>query len=387
MLLNSLSANTLQTSTVTDNSVQLGNSTLQSKQHSQRTPKEHYDHVLQNIQNLYQAFDPSIEQGAQNRPGITADIDFITKADLIGVLEHIRSDETLLKESCKQSAKAQFFDKLYLMSDPDQGWNLRLHRFNLQGNGLGGEDSPHYHRWTLASRVLAGGYLNVNYQEKTVDQAHLPEEEYSKYRLAASKQQTGGSVREAHYLGQAVMQPTSKTLYGKGDLNHFPIETPHSVQTQSDYMGTTLTLAHTSKAAKEHSISFKTEAGLTSLPEERLADKNDIIGFKKTLDYQIAHLQILELSDQLNLHLNEKQLRGEALLPGEEKHLRDYKEFNYIETSLLPALAIFKLESDNGVEHQEFSASTANLLNQHLQKIDASPLSELTEDNQGDLWA
>jgi hypothetical protein len=54
------------------------------------------------------------------------------------------------------------------MSNPQQGWKLRLHSYTIQGSGLGGEDSPHYHRWTLASKVFAGGYLNKEYLEGTV---------------------------------------------------------------------------------------------------------------------------------------------------------------------------------------------------------------------------
>jgi len=40
------------------------------------------------------------------------------------------------------------------MSNPQQGWKLRLHTYSIRGQGLGGEDSPHYHRWTLASKIF-----------------------------------------------------------------------------------------------------------------------------------------------------------------------------------------------------------------------------------------
>lgn len=59
-----------------------------------------------------------------------------------------------------QTKTARLFNKFYLINDQKQGWNLRLHVQYAQDNGLGGEASPHYHRWTLDSKILTGGYCN-----------------------------------------------------------------------------------------------------------------------------------------------------------------------------------------------------------------------------------
>lgn len=90
--------------------------------------------------------------GFAGKAGVTGDIDFITKKDLIGILRHLKEDESALQESKKDSARTQLFDKIYLMSgDKETGrnWNLRLHNYSVRGTGLGGEDIPHRHRWTL----------------------------------------------------------------------------------------------------------------------------------------------------------------------------------------------------------------------------------------------
>ena len=135
------------------------------------TPKEIYDRVHQEISRRYLSFDQGKEMGFAGKAGVTGDIDFITKKDLIGILRHLKEDESALQESKKDSARTQLFDKIYLMSgDKETGrnWNLRLHNYSVRGTGLGGEDIPHRHRWTLASNVLTGGYNNVNYEERSV---------------------------------------------------------------------------------------------------------------------------------------------------------------------------------------------------------------------------
>lgn len=101
--------------------------------------------------------------------GVTGNIDFITMKDFIGILQHLKEDKIALPESQKNSEQSRILDKIYLISDSKEGgggyWNLRLHNYSMQGNGLGGEDSPHFHRWTLGSAILAGGYDNINYAE------------------------------------------------------------------------------------------------------------------------------------------------------------------------------------------------------------------------------
>jgi hypothetical protein len=99
------------------------------------------------------------------------------------------------------------------MSNPRQGWKLRLHTYNIRGNGLGGEDSPHYHRWTLASKVFAGGYLNKEYEEGTVSCDTEELLKYNKYKLASSAQQTDSNTRVAQFVSEATMTMVRQTVY------------------------------------------------------------------------------------------------------------------------------------------------------------------------------
>ena len=149
-------------------------------------------------------------------------------------------------------------------------------------------------------------------------------------------------------------------------------------------MGTTITLAHTGKAVKETSISYKKEDHLVMVPEERFED----IGlFEKELDKEVTYLQLLMLSDDLYCFLRDQQRDYNALTLFEEEHLRDYKEFNYVETSLLPALAIYHLEKENSIRHHEFSECTVNrFLDPRLAELDQEKLQEIINANQADLF-
>ncbi|UVM63165.1 hypothetical protein [Pseudomonas sp. B21-010] len=351
-------------------------------------PKKHenekiYQNVFSMISERYEHFRPETELGFQQRPGVTADIEPISKKDIIAILEHIKSNDNLLINCKENSAKAPFFNKFYLMSNPEQGWNLRLHSFNVRGSGLGEEDSPHYHRWTLASRVLAGGYINVEYQEAPKTASTSQRDAFSKYELASSKSQASNEARTAKYISEAEMKPTGKALYAQDDLNHFPIVKPHSVETHAAVMGTTLTLAHTSKAASDTSISFKKNNDIKALPEIKI-ESNE--AFTSMIQDQITHLQVLVLSDDLNTLLVSKFEAGTPLTAGEEKHLADYKEPNYMETSLLPALAIYQMEAHNEIEHREFSEDTAAFINIELAEMDSDALEKLISRNQDDLF-
>jgi hypothetical protein len=351
-------------------------------------PKKHenekiYQNVFSMISERYEHFRPETELGFQQRPGVTADIEPISKKDIIAILEHIKSNDSLLINCKENSAKAPFFNKFYLMSNPEQGWNLRLHSFNVRGSGLGEEDSPHYHRWTLASRVLAGGYINVEYQEAPKTASTSQRDAFSKYELASSKSQASNEARTAKYISEAEMKPTGKALYAQDDLNHFPIVKPHSVETHAAVMGTTLTLAHTSKAASDTSISFKKNNDIKALPEIKI-ESNE--AFTSMIQDQITHLQVLVLSDDLNTLLVSKFEAGTPLTAGEEKHLADYKEPNYMETSLLPALAIYQMEAHNEIEHREFSEDTAAFINIELAEMDSDALEKLISRNQDDLF-
>ncbi|BAN53534.1 MULTISPECIES: hypothetical protein [Pseudomonas] len=366
-----------------------------STNHSSPTPSSneaepkalHNERIYQNtftmISERYQDFRPDTEVGFQQRPGVTADIEPISKKDLISILEHIKADDKLLNSCKNKSAKAAFFNKFYLMSNADQGWNLRLHSFNVRGSGLGEEDSPHYHRWTLASKILSGGYLNVNYQEGPKTDSTSQKDSFSKYELSSSKAQTSAGARESRYISEAEMKVTNKTLYAQGGLNHFPIAQPHSVEAHAAVMGTTLTLAHTSKPAHDTSVSFKKSNNIETIPEIKI-ESNE--AFKTMLQDQITHLQVLVLSDSLNTSLSAKFEQGSQLTTGEEKHLADYKEPNYVETSLLPALAIYQMETLNNIEHSEFSDDTVALIDATLTEIDPESLDTLIANNQHDLY-
>lgn len=348
------------------------------------TPKEIYDRVHQEISRRYLSFDQGKEMGFAGKAGVTGDIDFITKKDLIGILRHLKEDESALQESKKDSARTQLFDKIYLMSgDKETGsnWNLRLQNYSVRGTGLGGEDIPHRHRWTLASNVLTGGYNNVNYEERSVSQPHDPKDKFNKYVLGASSAQTTQGARGATLVNEAVMVPFKNEIYAKGDIKHFPIALPHSVDTAPAYMGTTLTLAHTGVPTTDTSIAYYKEA-FTSLPSLHF---ESVEAFKASIDLRIAQLQVLDLQDNLSTFLNARQQNSEPLTPDETRHLRDTHEYNYVETSLLPALAIYNMEKINGIEHREFSADTAKFLDSQLSQINQRVLNTLIEGNQTDL--
>lgn len=351
------------------------------KPDSRQNEKTYLD-IFTMISDRYKEFRPVTERGFQNMPGVTADIEPISKKDLISILEHIKNNNSLF-ENCKEnSAKAPFFNKFYLMSNAEQGWNLRLHSFNVRGSGLGEEDSPHYHRWTLASKVLAGGYINVNYEEGPKTDKTSLRDAYFKYELGSSKSETG-DTRKVKYLSEAEMKPTEKNLYAQGDLNHFPIAKPHSVETHAATMGTTLTLAHTSEPLSSTSVSFQKNNTIEALPQTKIANNET---FEVMLQDQITHLQILITSDKLNTLLTSKYETNTPLTVGEQKHLFDYKQPNYVETSLLPALAIYQMESHNGIEHSEFSENTVKLIDNEISNIDPDSLSRLITSNQHDLF-
>lgn len=136
------------------------------------------------------------------------------------------------------------------------------------------------------------------------------------------------------------MVPFKNEIYAKGDINHFPIALPHSVDTAPAYMGTTLTLAHTGVPTTDTSIAYYKEA-FTSLPSLHF---ESVEAFKASIDLRIAQLQVLDLQDNLSTFLNARQQNNQPLTPDETRHLRDTHEYNYVETSLLPALAIYNME-------------------------------------------
>lgn len=349
------------------------------------TPKEIYERVHQEISKRYQSFDQNKELGFAGKDGVTGDIDFITKKDLIGILQHLRDDKNALQESKKDSARTQLFDKLYLMSGHkeagDAKWNLRLHNYNVRGSGLGGEDKPHIHRWTLSSQILAGGYSNVNYEERSLSQPHDAKDVFNKYLLGAASAQPAAGGRGLEFVSRVVLAPIKNEIYAKGDLKHFPMVLAHSVETAPAFMGTTLTLAHTGAAVTDSSITYRNQ-DVSELPSQRYAS---VEALQKSLDLRIVQLQVLDLQENLSDFLNAKQHRNEPLTHHETRHLRDANEFNYVETSLLPAMAIYNMEKINGIEHREFSSDTAKFLDNQLSQINYRVLNTLIESNQADL--
>ncbi|MNL33084.1 hypothetical protein D3C87_1549760 [compost metagenome] len=95
---------------------------------------------------------------------------------------------------------------------------------------------------------------------------------------------------------------------------------------------------------------------------------------------------MLDLGAEINAHLAEVHARNLPLSPREENHLKDFYEPNYVETSLLPALAIYRMESINGIEHLEFSEDTARLIESKLSEIEKDSFESLVSNNQSDLW-
>jgi hypothetical protein len=350
--------------------------------------KDSYDRVTAQISQRYAYFDPKTHLGYGGMNGITADLDGISKKDIIGTMMHIRDTDHLLEQCKKNSRSAPFFNKFYLLSM--DGWNLRLHFFNAKSNGLGGEDSPHYHRWELASTVLTGGYLNRNYERKSTEETSPDElmHVYDEYKLGSTNSQGAANSRSAEFQGKATMIPTKSDLYDKGSLNHFPIDLAHSVQTMPNHFGSTITLAHTSKAQTDHSLSYKKPeelgTGLVELPE--IKSENDP-EFDNKFKMAIAHIQVLKLQEDLMDLFEKKWETGNKLNPYEGAHQYDSYERNYVETSLLSALAIYGMENDATppIPHREFSPDTVKFLDRELATIDKKALELLIEQNQQNL--
>jgi hypothetical protein len=393
-MLHSSSRTNFSTATPLINNHRTWNTSARSEEHpkceSQSNPdRDTYENIYNHITERYAAFDPGTEKGFNNSPGITSDIQNITVKDLISMLTHIKNNESLLTMCLEDSARSPLFDKLSLASNKEQGWNLRLHRFKLEGSGLGGEDSPHFHRWTLASKIISGGYMNINYEEGKVDDARLEKDgyeklEYSKYHLPATKNQSSSKQREVTLLDKKVVMTRCKQeIFARGDLCHFPIKDPHSIDTASGYMGTTTTLAHTGKPQIPTSIVYEKKPTLEFLPQIKYESTENI---KKAIDNQKALLQVIALADDLHELLGRRLNDHTGLTGGELGHWHDYGEFNYIETSLLPAISIYVMEKENGIDsHQDFSKETSDFLEEKLSEIDKNELTGIINNNQFDL--
>lgn len=175
--------------------------------------KKVYDKVYKAITNRYQAFSHTNEIGFDGKPGVTGDIDDISIKDLIHILRHIAVTEDLSAAASKKSAISPLFDKTYLMENKKQGWNLRLHQFSPVGGVLGEEELPHWHRWTLASAILLGGYNNKSYIEIPIEEA-TEDEKFYRYRLDPSPADT--AVRQMVEEGQYGVRVTEQIFLNKG---------------------------------------------------------------------------------------------------------------------------------------------------------------------------
>ncbi|MES2743312.1 MAG: hypothetical protein V4754_20515 [Pseudomonadota bacterium] len=313
--------------------------------------------------------------------GMTDGLLSISKEELVSVLRHISNDNNLLADAWKRSARTKIFDKLYLLSGSDNKsgkWNLRLHLYPVGTGEDGAAESPHFHRWTLASKIVWGGYLNTNYDVKRSEQALAQaddKDKFSAYSLEGSDKQSDSKVRTATKLYDAAVTPAEEKIYGRGDIKHFPITTAHGVTTFPGFLGTSMSLALSSAAEVESSIGFEKSANLTSLPSQNYADVQEL---KSELQKRAVLLQLIDLSDSLHEHLSSKANPTE----GEKKHMNDHKEFNYIETSLLPAMAILNMTKG---KNTEFGADTIKFLNSQIENIDKQHLAFFTSGNQSDL--
>jgi hypothetical protein len=339
--------------------------------------KRVYESVKVKLVEMYRGFDPRTETGIDQQKGLTGNLQFISSKDLTSILRHIANDNGLLQQAMKKSAITIMFDKIYLMSGEEgEKWNLRLHFYPVDGRfGNDAPEQPHFHRWTLASKMLWGGYLNTNYDVKPAD-GKDDENTLHEYRLQSSSAHRDKTMRPTEYVGPVQVVPVEKQIYGKDDIRHFPIETAHSVTTYPHFMGTTLTLALSGQEVKDLSRTFQKTPELKTLPAYRYENPAD---FKQALFHRVALLQLVEVGNAFIEHLEGK----ESLTEGEQKHLADGKEFNYMETSFLPALAVFALTGDEG--NTEFSPETKAFLHRKLQEIDPELLKYFTVDNQSNL--
>ncbi|WP_173934837.1 hypothetical protein [Chelativorans sp. Marseille-P2723] len=328
-----------------------------------------YERIYSAITERYKSFNQEKEIGYGEKPGITADIEDISLDEICAVLRHIARNPDKAEFAAKKSAISPLFDKLYLMQNKEQGWALRLHKFAPGGKSQGDEELPHYHRWTLASKILSGGYNNKNYTEIPADQASA-EEKYYKYSLKPSADGTERQFtrQEPFEVG---MQVSRQTLFKKGDIRHFPIEWPHSVSDLSHHTGTTLTLAHTAKGAKDSSLAYEKDPSLQTKSLDKPATLQE---FAASILDKIALLRVISLADKLHHYLQEKA----ELTPGEQRHIEDYSAPNYLETSLLPALALLDLEETSS----EFGRETQVFIREELKSVGQRNLQSLIEENQ-----
>lgn len=333
-----------------------------------------YKTVFNAIQERYKSFSQGTETGHEGMAGVTGDIADVKIGDLVSILRHIAANDDRRLDAARKSAISPLFEKIYLMESKEQGWNLRLHQFAPGGKAQGEEEMPHYHRWTLASKLLKGGYDNRNFRE-IPDSEATADEKLHKYRLGPAP--AGASSRSMLHEGPVGMRITRDTLFHEGQVRHFPIALPHSVVDLSQHTGTGMTLAHTAKPVTDSSFTYRTSENLNSVPQEQSASPQEFIA---SLHSKVAFLQLISLRDALHNHLKEKDPR--ALTANEIRHLEDSSAPNYMETSLLPALAISNLAAREGAPSDEFSPETMKFLRDKLRKIDESSFADLIKANQ-----
>ena len=144
----------------------------------------------------YSEFIPETEIGFLKTNGITGNIADINKKEVIGMLEEIYGNSELLNQAMQKSARSNIVHKIYLLNNTEQGWSLRLHTFPLGGVTQNEEEKPHYHRWTLASKVLSGGYISTNYEVLSSENVDL-NQRYYQYRFDKSENQIEQSKKNS----------------------------------------------------------------------------------------------------------------------------------------------------------------------------------------------
>jgi hypothetical protein len=337
--------------------------------------------ISERYKDFSQPNETGIDKYGQPSVGLTADISDVTNAEVVCILRHICAEPELLVAVLKKSAISPLFDKIYLMEDKEAGWNLRLHLFS-PGADQGSEELPHYHRWTLASKILLGGYNNKNYEKILYEDAD-ESEKYFEYRLDPS---ASGEVRTFHASGKVGMRLIQQTLFRSGDVRHFPIALPHSVSDMSRHTGTTMTLAHTGRPDKDQSVAFEKADTLTSKDLEHLTDGD----FKNAVAEKIVLLQLMDLNAHFMAHLLMLNDKGDGRTPEEEAHFIDRDAANYLETAFMPTMEVLqkldetatKSPADNG----GLSVEMAELLRNGLQDIDKDALERLFVKNYKQAW-
>jgi hypothetical protein len=226
---------------------------------------------------------------------------------------------------------------------------------------------------------LAGGFNNMNWR-KIEDPGDGHADRYHEYEL--EKTPRDGERQYCKSVGWKGLKLEEQRLFRKGQLHSYEIDRLHSVEDASRHTGTSVTLARTAKAQHETSVFYLKEAGVEfrrlikqSASQEQLAAE------LRKVD---TLLQLHTFSEQIIRYLGEKDQA--ELTSGERKHLQDGNAPNYLETSLMPALAILQ-QVQAGDRNTEFSSQTTRFIRDQLKRIDCAALACLLAENQAHIMS